>query len=212
VGRDKVVINHFTFQGVGDAQKLLNESAVPSGLSLVAGKVDLASNALEVLSKTDNTFAVSAEEISAVVKFFQHVFDKNDNGRTSQSLMSGAFFSLLSEGNDTEWEEHCASSLREFFHEWKGSEGAISTAFNKIKKTDDTDFPTTGNNRPSYEKMRLYYEYFSAKCHHEHDNATRSLRSLHRDQGLKSDTPELFKKTVAMFFTDMNGFLKLIKT
>jgi hypothetical protein len=211
VGRDKVVINHFNFPSVGNPENLLSESAVTLEKNIAGEKIDLVSNSLKFLVITDNTFALTADEIDKITKFFQNVFDKNSNGRTSQSLMKGAFFALLSEAENTEWEEHCASSLREFFHEWKGSEGAISSAFNKIKKTDDTNFPTTGNNRPLYERMHLYYEYFSAKCHHEHDNAMRVLRSLYSNQELKHDTPDLFKKTVILFLTEMDSFLKLIK-
>lgn len=209
VGGDKVVINHnyFNSPGIGDSEKLLNVSAVPARVQ----KSDLISDSLTTLFTVDNTFSLTAEEVGGIINFFQSVFDKNDNGRTSKSLMKGAFFALLSEGDNGEWEEHCAGSLREFFHQWKGSEGAISTAFNKIKKRDQKDFPTTANNRSLYERMHLYYEYFSAKCHHEHGNAARVLRKIHSNSELKHDTPEFFKKTVAMFLTEMNSFLKIIK-
>lgn len=213
IGRDKVVINHnyFNTPGVGDSEKLLSESAVSPSASSDVQKTDLVSNSLKALVAADNTFAVTSDDVTLITKFFQSVFDTNSNGRTSLSLMKGAFFALLSEAENKEWEEHCASSLREFFHEWKGSEGAISTAFNKIKKNGDTDFPTTGNNRALYERMHLYYEYFSAKCHHEHDNGIRALRTIHSDQELKHETVDVFKKTIAMFFTEMSNFVKLTK-
>lgn len=213
IGRDKIIINHFTLPGIGDPEKLLSESSVPPNVSPEVKDTDLISDSLSILVKVDNSFALKSTEVEEIIVFFQSVFDNNSNGRTSQSLMRGAFFALISENQgNLEWEEHCASSLREFFHEWKGSAGAISSAFNEVKKGGANNFPNMSNNRELYERKRIYYEYFSAKCHHEHDNAVRHLRSLHSNQKLKQDSPELFKKTVTMFLTEMNDFIRLTKT
>jgi len=208
VGRDKVVVNNYHFAQVGDPDSLLQGgSAVPPQTNTV----DLISDTLKVLVGADNTFAVQSDGIAEIISFFQKVFDANTNGRTSQSLMKGAFFALLSEGTNLEWEEHCAGSLREFFHQWKGSAGAISAAFNKIKEEGATTFPTMSNNDELYKRQHMYYEYFSAKCHHEHDNAVRTLRLLLNDNDIKNDTHDIFKKIVAKFLTELDSFIGLTK-
>lgn len=206
IGRDKVVINNYHFPRVGNPDELLSSSAVPT-----ENKADLISDALGVLVKSDNTFALTSTQIEEITTFFQNVFDADSNGRTSLSLMKGSFFALQSDPTNPEWEEHCAGSMREFLHQWKGSEGAISSAFNKVKPEDSTSFPNMTNSRSSYERLRIFYEYFSAKCHHEHDNAVRALRSLFNDQSIKHDTSDTFKKVVAMFLTDMSGMIQMTK-
>ncbi len=211
VGRDKIVNNHFNFLGVGKPSKLLNQISVPAAIT-PTGTSDLITQSLGVLVIADATLTITASEVENITQFFQNVFDENSNGRRSQSLMKGAMFALISEKDNIEWREHCASSLREYFQGWDGDAGKISGAFNAIKKTGDSTFPNMGNNRDLYIKMQWYYRYFSAKRHHEHDNAVRALCQLHSNQDLKEDTPDLFKKTVAMFLTDMSGFVKLIKT
>lgn len=210
IGRDKVTVNNFTFSKIGDPKELLNKSSAFSQVSSGPNDMDLVSGSLNYLFVADNSFALESDRIEKIIIFFQNVFDKNSNSRTSQSLMRGAFFALLSEGNgNLEWEEHCASSLREFFHEWKGSAGAISAAFNKIKTPTSKNFPNMTNSKELYDRKHLYYEYFSAKCHHKNDNAVRALRSIYSDQKLKQDNPALFKKTVAKFLTEMDNFVKL---
>ena len=214
IGRDKVVINHNYFNGlgVGDSEKLLSGSAISQSISPETKKLDWVSNSLGSLVAIDKTFAVTADDVMLITKFFQSVFDADSsNGRNSQSLTKGAFFALISETNNPEWREHCASSLREFFHAWDGVSGKISTAFNGIKKSSDGDFPTMTTNENEYKRMNLYYQYFSAKCHHNQVGACKALKQLHSDEELKDDTPQLFKKTVAMFLTEMINFVKLTK-
>ena len=79
-------------------------------------------------------------------------------------MLNGAIFSLGSEKYENkEWREHCAASLRELFHHWKGNPGLISEAFNMADSNVPTIKSDRGVHEVEYRKMKSYYDYFSDK-------------------------------------------------
>ncbi|MEK7632203.1 MAG: hypothetical protein AAB473_00235 [Patescibacteria group bacterium] len=210
IGRDKVVNNYYNVSRVGDPDLLLSESSVPSREPVSGDDGDLVPGALKILADADGSIILVSSDIEKVIDFFERVFKENGNWRNGHCLIMGALFALISQRHrNLEWQEHCASSLRELFHQWKGSEGLIVSAFTKIRPKGANNFPTAKNGRDLYARMRWYYEFFSSICHHHHPDALVALKSIRDDREIKDISDDLFNKTVAMFFYEMVGFIRL---
>ncbi|MDD2785676.1 MAG: hypothetical protein PHS79_02155 [Patescibacteria group bacterium] len=207
ISGNTVTINNFYRPYIKKPEDVFSSSTVQDDRPIIR---DYIKEALTLLSDVKPSFSVTTPQVMSIVNFFQSVFDADkNNGRNSSTLVKGACYALLSEGDNPEWIEHCSGSLRELFHAWGASSGMISSAFNKVKKSTSASFPTMTSNRDEYIKMENYYRYFSSKCHHDQVGTLKALRTLHGNEGLKNGSPELFKQTVAMFFDDMSNFVRL---
>ncbi|MFA6193477.1 MAG: hypothetical protein WC726_01250 [Parcubacteria group bacterium] len=149
--------------------------------------------------------------IDFIGEFFNKVFVTVKSSRNGLTMLNGAIFSLGSEKfENKEWREHCAASLRELFHHWKGNPGLISEAFNKM----DPNIPTINSDRGiheiEYKRMKLYYDYFSEICHHQSAFIILKLRNLYGEE-IKTgeDNEKMFLKVVRDFLVEMEIFIKI---
>lgn len=213
VGRDKIVtINHnYGIQTVGQSENLLATREVASAVGeQVITETNFYVTGFDSLCALNDSPVDSSVDIKKIERFFQKVFDETGSQRNAASLMSGAFFAIASEKTNPEWQEHCASSLRELIHEWRGSAGAISNAFNLVKgKTEG--FPSMKTNSDFYLRMNQYYDYLSGKCHHDHSEAVRKLRNIYGDQKIKIEADDIFKRTAAMFLSELFDVIKTVQ-
>lgn len=212
VGRDKIVtIHNYNISAVGNKDTLLGMTEIAgSAPEQPATETNFRIIALSRLQNLENTPLDSSVDVQRIESFFQKVFDESKSQRNAASLMSGAFFAIASEGTNPEWQEHCASSLREFFHEWKGGAGSISTAFNLVKG-GATNFPSMKSNSNFYSRMAVYYDYFSEKCHHGHSESVRKLRVIHNDVEIKTEDQGTFKRTISMFLSELFEVIKTVE-
>ena len=92
--------------------------------------------------------------------------------RTASTMIRGSIFVFFSEKiQNPEWQEHCSSSLREVFHEWKILE-ELSKDFVKFYKSGS---PLSDDEKKVFREFKLHYDYF---CGIDHHNASTTLNSL----------------------------------
>ena len=121
-----------------------------------------------------------------VNKFYEKVETqhKKQITRNALTMMKGAVFAIgtRSLGNP-EWKEHCASSLREIFHEWGGIQ-EFTNDFAGIVRKNIGLAEHESNNLKSLWNL---YAYFSGIDHHEASKVLRSLKNFLNDASLKPE-------------------------
>lgn len=164
-----------------------------------------ASDLSPTLESVYRTIGTNEEIIDEIGDKFNLAYKKEGCARNGITYLHGAIFAVGSSGQgNLEWREHSASSLRELFHQWK-SDGKISSAFNLAfpKKV-----PNMKTDPDVYRRFKIYYEYFSAICHHDVVGETHSLRQLYSTKTKGSDNhEEIFIKMVNNFLNELNAFL-----
>lgn len=132
--------------------------------------------------------------------------------RNAMTMLRGAIFALGTKAlNNPEWKEHCASSLREIFHEWNGEGGF---------RTDFVQFFMKGAKLSSDEseifvEFWKYYRYFTGIDHHEASAITGSLQSLTGNQELKLEhclEEDVFLDQVRRFFSNLETIIKIAES
>ena len=134
--------------------------------------------------------------------FFQKRRDKYKDKqvtRTPLTMIKGAIFAIGTKNlNNPEWKEHCATSLREIFHEWKESE----------MKNDFVDFyrkdvPLESKEIQIFIEFKIHYDYLTGIDHHEASRILGSLTTLLKDNSLKLENcfkDDIFLDRIKKFF------------
>ncbi len=155
----------------------------------------------------------SDEQIEELGAFFNEVFEKMRHAHSMQvtrnglTFFQGAIFALGSkELGNVEWKEHCASSIREVFHEWWGNGKEFNSDFRDFfPKSPSADTTET------YKNLKLAYQYFSGIAHHNASGIIGSLSALKKDQSLKLEdcyTDDIFLGTLKTHFADLNKLIE----
>ena len=132
--------------------------------------------------------------------------------RNASTMLQGAIFALGTKTlNNIEWKEHCASSLREIFHEWNN--------FNNFESDFSVFFRDKNNKLTSEEKdvfrnLKLLYQYFSGIDHHDASGIMGALIALLKDNSLKLEDcykDEVFIEEVKKFFSNISKIIEFSK-
>ena len=122
--------------------------------------------------------------------------------RTGLTMLQGAIFAVGTRDlKNPEWKEHCASSLREIFHEWRRN-GDLSYDFNLCYRAKGSKLDPAESE--VFKVFKLHYDYFCGIDHHEVSGITSSMRSLRNDESLKPEhclKDDVFLETVQSFFS-----------
>lgn len=136
-------------------------------------------------------------------ELYQKIRDKRSRQvtRNGLTMLQGAVFALGTKNlSNTEWKEHCASSLREIFHEW--SEGQLESEFVEFYKKSGEKLTTEESN--TFREFRLHYQYFTGIDHHNASTILSSLIAISKDNSLKLEDcykDEIFIERVKNFFS-----------
>ncbi len=168
---------------------------------------------------TDGLFTVglTKEQVDTVGAFLNDMYQKVEKKhgrqvtRNGLTMLRGAIFALGTQKlKNPEWKEHCASSLREIFHEWSG--GQMESDFvlfyrNRGEKltTDESD---------NFKEFKLHYRYFSGIDHHNASTIQASLRALLKDNSLKLEDcyrDDVFIERVKNFFSKLSQIIEFSK-
>lgn len=149
---------------------------------------------------------LTQEQVEAYGKFLDDFYQKiRDNHkrqvtRTAPTMLSGAIFAIGTKKlNNPEWQEHCASSLREIFHEWK--DGEMESDFNSFYKKKGNKLTTTESE--TFKEFKLHYRYFTGIDHHEASTILGSLSAILKNRSLKLKDcykDDIFLTRVKSFF------------
>lgn len=153
---------------------------------------------LLILSLTDG-------EIVRLGAFINNFYDKKSKKegktitRNALTMLQGGVFAIGTRTlKNPEWEEHCASSLREVFHEWPA--GDISHDFSKYYRSG---VRLRENEKASFQILKERYSFFTGVAHHEGSRVMFALRSIRKDESLKLKdcyTDGVFIEEVKNFF------------
>lgn len=168
------------------------------------------SEGLYLAGLTDN-------QVNSYGQFFNNFYELKSKKQERQitrnalTMMKGAIFAIGTKkiGN-LEWKEHCASSLREIFHEW--SNGDMSSDFAQYYKLNGDGL--TEEEKLFFRIFKNRYEYFSGVDHHESSKILFSLRTIKNDQLLKFEfcyKDETFINEVKDFFSALSKILEFVK-
>lgn len=149
------------------------------------------------------------EEFGNFFNDFYEKLSKKESGRritrNALTMFKGAVFALGTKKlNNHEWKEHCASSLREVFHEW-GARDRLSSDFCELYKAKGTKLSTNESN--AFRDFWLFYEYFSGIDHHEADKIMSALRAILKDNTLKLEncySDDVFSAQVEDYFSKLS--------
>ncbi|HEY4499087.1 MAG TPA: hypothetical protein VJH94_03430 [Candidatus Paceibacterota bacterium] len=145
------------------------------------------SNRLDPLTEGLYVAGISKEQLQLYGAFYNDLYQKvRDKYRPRQvtrnalTMLQGAIFALGTQKlNNPEWQEHCASSLREILHEWNGS-GKFENDYKEFYPDGWRD-----EDSATFRELRLHYQYFSGIDHHEASGVLGSLIALLNDSTLK---------------------------
>lgn len=131
--------------------------------------------------------------------------------RNGLTMLRGAIFAIgTRKMNNIEWKEHCASSLREIFHEWKNSD--FRSEFILIYK--NTGENLSDDESGLFELFKLHYNYFSGIDHHNASKIMWSLRQMFQDESLKLPdcyNDEVFIGRVKSFFNVLKAIMGIAR-
>ena len=131
--------------------------------------------------------------------------------RNAMTMLKGAIFALDTKKlNNYEWKEHCASSLREIFHEWPN--GDLSNDFALLYKSKEDGL--TDEEKLYFKEFKNRYEYFSGVDHHDSSKILFSMRALKNDQNIKFNfchKDEVFINEVKDFFVALAKMINFTK-
>lgn len=168
---------------------------------------------------TDGLFTagLSKKQVEAFGLFLNELYQKvRDNHnrqvtRNALTMLQGAIFALGTQKlKNPEWKEHCASSLREIFHEW--SEGQIESDFALFYKNKGEKL--TNDESESFKEFRLHYQYFTGIDHHNASTIQASLIALLKDNTLKLEDcykDDVFIERVKGFFSKLSRIIEFSK-
>lgn len=197
------IITIYNQIGISDKKRLLEgtELSQPSN-----NKQGIMIRGFSLLPFNRDQISFSQENIKRIGDFFNKVFKKKQSGRNGFTMLQGAIFALgTRELENPEWMEHCASSLRELFHEWDGVSDKINSAFLDAFSTTHHNLPKNKVEPEMYRKLHSYYLYFSSLCHHNKNDCVYSLRELFGED-VKDNTEELFLQAVRDYLILLNDF------
>ncbi len=204
-GRDTVINNFYSPVSVG-----IVKEGIPVIQEMPANDIpDIINVGFSKISSAEKGITFSNENIERLGKFFTQVFEVVGSSRNGLTMLQGAVFALGSKDfENKEWKEHCAASLRELLHHWKGTSGNISRDFNLTFKTKNPDFPTMITSPETYQRLNFYYTYFSEKCHHSPARIY-PLRNLYgEDIKDGDDSDEMFFRVVRDFLSELGDFFR----
>jgi hypothetical protein len=129
--------------------------------------------------------------------------------RTAPTMLKGALFAIGTRKlSNPEWKEHCASSIREIFHEWK--EGEMKTDFNDFYRNGKPKLNDVEST--VFIDFKLHYDYFCGIDHHEASGILGSLTAILKNTSLKLEDcykDELFLERVKNFFQILTQIIEL---
>lgn len=148
------------------------------------------------------------EQIESYGLFFNNLYIEIGSTRNALTMLQGAIFALGAKKlNNPEWKEHCAGSLREIIHEWKGS-GGFQSDFNKHLRNKDNRL--TQEEKEVFRELQIQYQYFSGIHHHDAAGIMGSLHSLLKGNSLKLEDcycDEVFLGQVKKFFSNIEKII-----
>lgn len=162
---------------------------------------------------------LTREQIEAFGLFINDFYEKKraryksqQVTRNASTMIQGAIFALGTKAlNNPEWKEHCASSLREIFHEWD-DQGKIPSDFVLFYRNRGDGL--TQEESDIFRDFRHHYKYFSGIDHHEASGIMSSLMALLKNNSLKLEDcykDELFLARVKGFFLNLNDIFEMSK-
>ncbi|KKS81040.1 MAG: hypothetical protein UV55_C0023G0002 [Candidatus Gottesmanbacteria bacterium GW2011_GWC1_43_10] len=146
--------------------------------------------------------------------FYKEVENKHKRQitRNALTMLRGAVFAVgTSSQNNPEWKEHCASSLREIFHEWDGKDEIKSDIASIYNHNNSKGGLTIDENR-TLAAFWLLYRYFSAVDHHEASGAMHSLQEFKKDDSVKIENcmaENIFLDTAKDFFAHLSRIMEI---
>lgn len=171
---------------------------------------DIVSVELDLFSDGLLIIGLSNDQINSLGSFinslYQRVRDEHklQVTRNGLTMLQGAIFAVGTKKlKNPEWKEHCASSLREIFHEWK--EGDLSSDFILFYKKKGEKLTTEESD--NFREFRLHYYYFSGIDHHNASMIQNSLINILKDNSLKLEDcykDEIFIDRVKDFFLKLS--------
>lgn len=194
-----------------DVSKVANQGDALENPNSARKTVSLFEEGLLILK--NNRLPVTSDNVDFIGDIYSKVFCNEGVCKNGTAMIRGAICGIGSKNyGNSEWKEHAASSVREILHKWKGVPGLIFNSFddtfNKCKKID---FPALNGIYEDifYERMKLYYSYFSGKCHYD-ENRLHPLQGLLNDKFIKldSETDEIFMKVFFNFFEESRIFME----
>ncbi len=144
--------------------------------------------------------------------FYQKIRHKYERQvtRNALTMLKGAIFAIGTKEKNPEWKEHCASSLREIFHEWSNiNNGGLESDFVYFYK-DKGNKKLTDGEKGIFKRFKLHYQYFSGIDHHNASTIMDSLQNLLNNQSLKLEDcykNEIFIERVKEFFSILNKII-----
>lgn len=157
---------------------------------------------------------ITLEQLESYGDFLNDLYEKirkkhgKDVTRNPHTMLKGALFAIGTEKqNNPEWREHCASSLREIFHEWNG--GDVSSDFALFFRNKK---PLSQEEKDAARELKTLYEYFTGIDHHNASTTMQSSIYLKKDRSLKwGDCVEkdFFIDMVKMLFTAIARIIAL---
>lgn len=174
----------------------------------VQSEIDPFGEGLFIAGLTSNQVQVYGEFLNSL---YQRVRDhhKRQVTRNGLTMLQGAIFALGTERiKNPEWKEHCASSLREIFHEW--DEGQIEADFVKFYR--DRGEKLTNDESEVFRGFRHHYRYFTGIDHHNASTILNSLIAILKDNTLKLEDcykDQVFLERVKEFFSKLSQIIEL---
>jgi len=180
-------------------------------------------DAVSVDPFTDGLYiaGLSKEQVESFGSFINDLYQKiRDSNKKRQitrnalTMFKGAIFALGTKKlSNPEWKEHCASSLREVFHEWDG-EGQLGSDFVKFFKNENGENKLNDEEKETMKTFWNHYKYFSGIDHHNASAVQGALIALLKDNNLKLEDcykKEVFIERVKGFFSDLSTIIKYSK-
>lgn len=186
----------------------------------------LAGKSLSISHSTDErdpfseglyTIGLTQEQVgeygSFLDDFYQRIRDsrKRQVTRTASSMLQGAFFAIgTRELQNPEWQEHCATSLREIFHEW--NDGGMESEFNEFYRNNSNKLKQA--EKEVFKEFRLHYKYFTGIDHHEASTVLGALSAILKNNSIKLKDcykEDVFLDRVKNFFHILSQIIELSK-
>lgn len=168
-------------------------------------------NGLEILGLAEEQI----EQYGIFINEFYDLLRDDDRGqqitRNGLTMLRGAIFAVGSRlRSNPEWKEHCATSLREIFHQWNGLANFQSDLNKYYRKKENLSV----DEKDIVRKFWVIYRYFCGVDHHNASSIMGSLQSLHNDSSLKLEDcyhDEIFIKTAKDFFSTLSQIIDIAR-
>lgn len=190
VGRDKVVINNYNFPGMGNPEDLFLSPDKSDSVIIN----DPYNDGLAQIDFED-------EALQALGEFFDGFYQKTGKGgpRNAATMFRGAAYAVGTKPHNPEWQQHCATSLREIFMPWKGQSQLTSD----IKKICKSDKNLSKKELDAIAEFWLLYRYFTGIDHYEPQAIIGPMKQKYDNQLMKYEdcvTEKVFIEQVKSFF------------